>query len=126
MAKLAMNRDETKPGYEVVDFSQLAAVPCPCGASQRGFADIADYPGTIHLTEISIDAITHYHKLMTEVYFFLECAASAAMELDGEMVSVRPGMCVLIRPGTRHRAVGQMKILNIVTPKFDPADEWFD
>jgi hypothetical protein len=36
---------------------------------------------------------------------------------------------VLIRPGTRHRAlmgVNPMKILNIVIPRFDPDDEWFD
>jgi len=35
-------------------------------------------------------------------------------------------MAVLIRPGTRHRAVGRMKILNVVIPPFDKADEWFD
>ena len=52
--------------------------------------------------------------------------ADAAMELDGERIPVRPGMCVLIRPGTRHRAVGRMKVLIIALPKFDPHDEWFD
>jgi len=35
-------------------------------------------------------------------------------------------MCILIPPGVRHRAIGQMKIINIVIPKFDPADEHFD
>ena len=48
------------------------------------------------------------------------------MELDGEAVPVRPGVCVLITPGVRHRAVGPMKVLIVVLPKFDPADEWFD
>jgi hypothetical protein len=35
-------------------------------------------------------------------------------------------MCVLIRPGVRHRAIGRMQVLIVVYPKFDPHDEWFD
>jgi hypothetical protein len=35
-------------------------------------------------------------------------------------------MCVLIRPGVRHRAIGPMQVLIVVFPKFDLADEWFD
>jgi mannose-6-phosphate isomerase-like protein (cupin superfamily) len=62
----------------------------------------------------------------TEIYYILECGADAAMELDGERVGVRPGSAVFIPPLTRHRAVGKMKILNVVVPPFDPADEWFD
>jgi len=49
--------------------------------------------------------------------------------LDGVLPPVRPGMAVLIRPGTRHRAVvrsGTMTILNVVVPPFDPRDEWLD
>ena len=51
------------------------------------------------------------------------------MELDGKMYAVKPGMALMIRPGTRHRAVvgsTPMKILNIVVPPFDADDEWFD
>jgi mannose-6-phosphate isomerase-like protein (cupin superfamily) len=48
------------------------------------------------------------------------------MQLDEDLVPVRPGMCVMIRPGVRHRAIGSMKVLIVVYPKFDPADEWFD
>jgi hypothetical protein len=32
----------------------------------------------------------------------------------------------MIPPGVRHRAIGKMTVLNIVFPKFDPADEWMD
>ncbi|MCP5111855.1 MAG: cupin, partial [bacterium] len=45
---------------------------------------------------------------------------------DGNLVPVKPGMSILIPPGTRHRAVGKMKVLILVLPKFDPADEWLD
>jgi len=41
-------------------------------------------------------------------------------------IDVRPGDCILIRPETRHRAIGRMKVLIVVYPKFDEADEWFD
>ena len=48
------------------------------------------------------------------------------MQLDGERVPLAVGRCVLIPPGVRHRAIGRMKVLVVVFPKFDPADEWFD
>jgi mannose-6-phosphate isomerase-like protein (cupin superfamily) len=113
-------------GFEIVDFGQLPGVPCPCGSARRGLGDVADFPGTIHVTEISSDAQLHYHKRLTETYYFLECELDAKMQLDDELVDVHPGMCILIRPGTRHRAVGRMKVLIVVLPKFDPEDEWFD
>ena len=69
---------------------------------------------------------THYHREHTEIYYILECAAGAAIELDGERVAVSTGHAVMIPPGVRHRAVGRMTILNVVVPPFDPADEWFD
>ncbi len=113
-------------GYELVDFAEIPGTPCPCGTARRAFADVADFPGTIHVTEISDDARIHYHRRLTETYFFLECGPNAQMQLDGESIPVHPGMCVMIRPGTRHRAIGQMKVLIVVLPKFDPEDEWFD
>lgn len=112
--------------YELVDFAELPGVPCPCGTARRAFADLADYPPTIHVTEISADARLHYHRRLTETYYFLECGPDARMQLDEKIIPVHPGMCILIRPGTRHRAIGKMKVLIVCWPKFDPADEWFD
>jgi len=89
-------------------------------------ADVDDFPGTIHVTEIANEARLHYHKRLTETYYFLECEPDARMQLDDETISVLPGQLVMIRPGTRHRAIGQMKVLIVVFPKFDPEDEWFD
>lgn len=115
-----------RAGYEIADFSAIPGVPCPCGTARRAFGDVADFPGTIHLTSISSDARAHYHKRLTETYVFLECGPDAAMDLDGERIPVRAGMSVLIRPGTRHRAVGEMQVLIVCLPKFDAEDEWFD
>ena len=102
-------------------------------ASEQGGAVLAkghrrcdDPKGTVHVTEISADAKLHYHKRLTETYYFLECQPDARMQLDDELIPVKPGMCIMIPPGIRHRAVGRMKVLILVLPKFDPADEWLD
>ena len=126
---MAPNQPDSEPqsrGYEIVDFSRVAPVDCPCGVSRRAFADAADFPGTVHVTDIREDAQLHYHRRLTEVYYFLQCDSGAHMQLNDEKLPVHPGMCVLIRPGTRHRAIGRMQVLILVLPKFDPTDEWFD
>jgi len=83
-------------------------------------------PASVHYVDISIDARTHYHRRMSEIYVILECEPDGKLELDGVLHEVRPLLSVWIKPGCRHRAVGRMKILNIAIPKFDPEDEWFD
>lgn len=114
------------PRYRIVDFNAVPGVSCPCGTARRAFAEVEGYPATIHLTEIAADARLHYHNEHTETYVILDCRDDARIQLDDEVVPVRPGMCILIPPGVRHRALGRMTILNIVMPKFDPADEHFD
>ena len=66
----------------------------------------------------------HYHKRLTEMYLILE--GEGQLELDGELVPVRPMTAVLIQPGCRHRAVGRLRVAVIPIPAFDPQDEWFD
>src|ERR1700742_1378735 len=100
--------------YEVVDFAAVKPVKCACGLSHRALEDVTDFPATIHVTDISADARTHYHKRLTETYYFLECGPDAKMELDGDIIPVHPGNCILIRPGVRHRAIGKMKVLIVV------------
>ncbi len=112
--------------WRLVDFSEIPPAPCPCGETRRAFTDMANAAVSVHRVEIRERAARHYHKRLTEVYYILECGADAAMELDDERVSVKPGDCILIPPGVRHRAVGTMTLLNFVSPKFDPDDEWFD
>jgi len=85
-------------GYEIVDFDELAPVPCPCGQARRAFADVPDFPGTIHRTEIVAEAKIHYHNRLTETYYILACEADARMYMDGRIIPVKPGMCILIRP----------------------------
>ena len=115
-----------RAGFEIVDLTQLDGAACPCGTSRRAFA-ATDSPCSVHLVEVKRDSQTHYHKRLTETYYFL--SGRGHIELDGELFPVKPGLAVRIPPGVRHRAVpgkGPMKMLNIVVPPFDPRDEWFD
>jgi mannose-6-phosphate isomerase-like protein (cupin superfamily) len=107
-----------------VQFDRLPGIPCPCGEARRAFTETVDFPATLHVTEIREDAQRHYHKRLIEVYYVLECGDDAALELGKDRLPVQPGSCVLIRPGTPHRAVGRMRVLLVVFPKFDPTDEW--
>jgi mannose-6-phosphate isomerase-like protein (cupin superfamily) len=112
------------PRYMIAQLDAVPGVPCPCGVARRAFAEGGNALATVHLTDITEDAQTHYHKQMTEIYVILE--GEGEMELDGARVPVKPLTSVFIKPGCRHRAVGRMRILNIPIPAFDETDEWFD
>lgn len=110
--------------YLITQLDEVPPVPCPCGMSRRGFVAPENSTATIHQVDISETSKTHYHKRLTEIYLILE--GEGYLELDGQRVPVRPMTSVMIRPGCRHRAVGQMRIINFCMPPFDPSDEWFD
>ncbi len=110
--------------YMIAQFDDIEAVKCPCGFSKRAFVDKDNPVATMHVVDIQQDAQVHYHKKLTELYFILE--GSGHMELDGQLIPVKPFTAILIKPGCRHRAVGKMKIINVPIPAFDPQDEWFD
>ena len=112
--------------FHLVDFADIPGVPCPCGTARRAFQGVVEFPGTLHVTEISEDAQRHFHKTLTETYYFLECQPDARMELDDETIEVHPGMAIVIPPGVRHRALGKMKVLIVVVPEFDAQDEWVE
>ncbi len=110
--------------YLIAHLDELAPVPCPCGFARRAFADWPENVASVHLVDIQTDARTHYHKRMTEIYLVLE--GEGQMELDGQLVPVKPMTAIYLKPGCRHRAIGKLKIINIPVPAFDPEDEWFD
>ena len=87
------------PRYRIVDFAQITGVPCPCGTARRAFPDVPEFPATVHVTSITVDAKLHYHKRLTETYYFLECGPGAKMQLDEDIVPVKPGICIMTPPG---------------------------
>ena len=110
--------------YSIVRVADLPPVECPCGQARRAFVEESGGVASLHVVEISAEARAHYHQRMTEIYYILE--GDGEVELDGERHPVRPGDAILIKPGCRHRAIGQLRVLNVPVPAFDPADEHFD
>ena len=108
----------------IAQLDEIDGTPCPCGTARRAFGDLETDPASVHLVEIKRDAEVHYHKKMTEIYVVLE--GDGFIELDGAQVPVKPMTTVMIPPGVRHRAIGELKILNVPIPAFDPSDEYVD
>ena len=110
--------------FQHVELADLPPVECCCGTTRRGFADLADAPASIHYLDVADEPTAHFHKKTTEIYVILE--GEGHLELDGELVPVKPLTAVMIRPECRHRAVGRMKLLNIPVPKHDDNDFFYD
>ncbi len=106
--------------YHHVELGELPPIECCCGTTRRAFADQEDAPASAHYLEVKDEPTSHYHLKTTEIYVVLE--GEGFLELDGELVPVKPLSTVMIRPGCRHRAIGKLKILNIPVPKHDDAD----
>jgi len=109
-------------GYIYRDIKSVRGTECPCGEAFRILGARDGAPASFHVVRIKEDSRRHYHKRMTEIYYCLD--GNGAVELDNERLALNPGVLVLIKPGTRHRAVGKLTIINVVVPPFDPEDEY--
>jgi mannose-6-phosphate isomerase-like protein (cupin superfamily) len=110
--------------YMIAQLDEVPEQRCPCGFARRAFTAAPENVASLHIVDIQQDSRTHYHKRMTEIYLVLE--GEGQMELDGQLFPVKPMTAIYIRPGCRHRAIGQLRIVNIPVPSFDESDEWFD
>lgn len=70
------------------------------------------------------DSRTHYHKVLEEVYYVLK--GEGSMWLDDEKIPLREGDAVVVRPGVRHHAEGDIEVLIICCPPFEDGDCFFD
>lgn len=112
----------SEPRFAVAQLDEITPTPCPCGQARRAFKEDWNTLATVHLTEISADSRAHFHRKMTEIYVVLE--GEGHLEADGQIIPLKPMTTVMIRPGCVHRAVGNLKIINVPMPPFDPADEF--
>ena len=110
--------------YMIAQLDEIPPTLCPCGDARRAFGTPDNQVATMHLVDIKADAQVHYHKKMTEIYLILE--GEGHIELDGELIPVKPLTTIFIKPGCRHRAVGNLRVINVPIPAFDPADEFHD
>jgi len=103
--------------------SDIEPVDCPCGKSTRILTQKDNPAISFHSTETK-DAKSHFHRETTEIYYILE--GTGQMLLDSDLIELKPGLCIHIPPGIRHRVIGKIKTLVIATPAFNPDDEFFD
>ena len=115
----------TTKGYLVRRLADAQTVPCPCGESTRLLPTADGAPCSFHITSIR-EAVRHYHRNTTEVYYILE--GSGKMELQDDWVDLEPGTMIWIEPGTRHRVISEagLKTIVVAIPAFHAEDEWFD
>ena len=110
--------------YYIEQLDEAVPTKCSCGSARRAFMYPDNPVASVHMVDISKNSRTHYHKEHTEIYLILE--GEGYLELDGDLIPVKPMTYVLIKPDCRHRAIGEMRIINIPIPSYDPDDEWFD
>ena len=110
--------------YHKVDLLEAPEAECCCGTVRRAFVDVEDAPASVHYLKVKDEPTSHWHQKTAEIYLVLE--GEGHLELDGEMVPVKPMSTVLIRPGCRHRAVGKLTIINIPVPKHDKDDFFYE
>src|SRR5882757_8482649 len=103
--------------YLLADLDAIDPVRCPCGFTRRAFATPENALSTLHIVDIKEDSRTHYHKKMTEIYLVLE--GKGHIELDGELIPIKPMTSIMIKPGCRHRAIGKLNSVNVAIPAFD-------
>jgi len=108
--------------YIVRHIEDVEPVPCPCGTSTRIITRDDTEVANLHVTHI-VDSEKHYHKGCTEYYYILEGAGQ--MELDGDVVELRPGTAIVIPPGVAHRGWGDFKTLIVGIPAWEHTDEFF-
>jgi mannose-6-phosphate isomerase-like protein (cupin superfamily) len=118
--ELMTSQAETTP--RIHRLRDIDPVHCLCGSSHRIISDPDRL--SFHVVDIDTEAKTHYHRNMTEYYVVL--AGEGEMELNGDRVPVAEGDLIELPPGTRHRALGKLRVLVVADPGFDRQDEYFD
>jgi len=108
---IVRDRDQTKP------------IPCPCGSSIRLITKKDTSIANVHVTHIT-ESQKHYHRNCTEIYYILE--GKGKMELsDKDIVDLKPGIVLMIKPGISHRGYGDFKTLIVGIPALQEEDEFF-
>lgn len=114
---------ETADRYIVKHVADLDEFRSTCGFRRSILTE--EDTGLLSMSVLRIDASRkHYHLKTSEAYYVLE--GEGQLELDEDVVPLRPGTVVLIRPGVRHTAKGEVTALILGVPPFDKDDLLFD
>ena len=113
----------SRGSYVVRKVSELEEDRSTCGFRKRIMTSDDTPLNSISYLHIT-DSKAHYHKVITEFYYVL--SGKGSMELGEDTVELEEGTLVMIPPGLRHRAYGDIRTLVICNPAFDPEDQFFD
>ncbi len=109
--------------YLVQTVDSLDEVRSTCGFRRALFTK--DDSDRISMSVLRIDDSTkHYHLATHEIYYVLD--GEGRLELDDEEVPLTPGTAVLVKPGVRHSAKGEVTVIVVGSPPFKPEDMFFD
>jgi len=89
----------------------------PCGRVRELHRD---RKVSVALVEVRGEGEPHYHSRTEEIYFVVR--GEGIVELDGRPVEVKEGDLIVIEPGTVHSVDGEMDLLVVCSPPFDPED----
>ena len=113
-------------GYKVRQLKDLIPKEHSFGKVLEAFTG-KDHPN-VNIAYIEMtDDKKHYHKKITEFYLVVE--GKGKIQLDNDTIEISPGTCIMIPPGTRHRATadeGCLRIWVVSTPSYDPNDKFPD
>ena len=105
--------------YVVKRLSDIPIERSTCGYRQRMITKEDFDQACFTFLSVS-EAERHYHAKTTEFYYVL--SGKGSLELDGDRVDLEPGTLVMIPPGIRHKADGNVEALIVGLPSLDPAD----
>lgn len=113
------------------DEATLPREPDVCGAAIDLINKDVSPTKSISLATIFIEAgkasRPHYHKVMEEIYYFIE--GEGEVIIGSEVFAVKPGVAVAIPVGALHQVVNRfhqpLKFLSADSPSFDPTDLYF-
>lgn len=109
--------------YIVKHLDELNESRSTCGFRRAIFTD--EDSGTLSMSVLRIsDSRKHYHLKTSELYYVLD--GEGRIELDDDVVPLKPGTAVFIHPGVRHTAKGDVTTLIVGVPPFDKDDMFFD
>ena len=94
-----------------------------CGFRRAIFTESDDSNVSMSVIRIN-DSTKHWHKKTHEIYYVLE--GEGSIELDDVEVGLSPGSALLVKPGVRHSAKGDLTVIVVGTPPFRDDDMFFD
>ncbi len=105
--------------YVVRQLGGLDEVRSTCGFKRAIFTQ--DDSDTVSMSILRIDnSQKHWHNDTHEIYYVLD--GEGSLELDDEEVPLTPGVAVLVKPGVRHSAKGNVTVLIVGAPPFRQED----